>query len=285
MPRGNPNVWKKHGQSYSELAGTSTAVEKHQELAPRKLPPVSRADVEAVKALPPAGTPAKAMPRGAGTFVMQSTWSMSSPAQPAQPATNTANTNTAAAGRSASGREAGPGPSSLSASMPLAAAGGGGGRGGSGAFGGSSTARSTATEQRSNFMPPPAEYRRGASATTPVSEMPKPSYPNDWSTSKQQDFKPDVLSRLDPARPIRHRDSGRLLPQDIPPGDAAATAAVFTTASRAAFTGPSRSQAAAIPPGGGRGTQPAGYNIITGATPYNNNVFEHWDGRDYRRHR
>eukprot|EP00198_Chlamydomonas_reinhardtii_P007442 XP_001696779.1 predicted protein [Chlamydomonas reinhardtii] len=115
--------------------------------------------------------------------------------------------------------------------------------------------------------------------------MPRPNYPNDWSTSKQQDYKPDVLSRLDPARPIRHRDSGRLLPQDIPSGDAAATAAVFTTATRAAFTGPSRAEASAIPPGGGTRTQPAGYNIITGAVPYANNVFEHWDGRDYRRHR
>ncbi|KAG2426122.1 hypothetical protein HYH02_014837 [Chlamydomonas schloesseri] len=295
MPRGNPNVWKEQlGSSYAQLAGTSTSCEQHRALAPRKLPPVSHADVEAVKALPAAGIPAKSLPRGAGGFVMQNTWSMG---MPGANNTNTNTNNTTAArttltgSRINSGHEAVQGPSSLSATMPLSASGAGGGGGGSsssssGAGGGSSTARhSTATEQRANYVPPPAGYRRGASASKPASEMPKPNYQNDWSTSKQQDFKPDALSKLDPARPIRHRDSGRLLPQDIPPGDSAAVAAAFTTAARAAFTGPSRREAAAIPPGGGTCTRPAGYNIITGATPYANNTFEHWDGRDYRRHR
>lgn len=71
MPRGNPYIWKKHGQSYAELAGTTTAVERAQEIAPRRLPAVIPAMVAELRSTKPAGMPATMLPRGAGSFVMQ----------------------------------------------------------------------------------------------------------------------------------------------------------------------------------------------------------------------
>ncbi|GFR40239.1 hypothetical protein Agub_g808 [Astrephomene gubernaculifera] len=146
--------------------------------------------------------------------------------------------------------------------------------------------RTYITETNIHYKPPPAGFRRAKSATLPPSEMPKPTYPNDWSTSKQADFRPDRLLHPptsapagQPTRPAGQRDSGRLLPDDVPP------ASQFVTLHRSQFVGGRHAEAAAIPASGGRGTMAAGYNIITGAGPYGNNAFEHWDGRDYRRHR
>lgn len=242
MPRGNANVWKQHGASYAELAGTSTSAEREAALAPRRLPPVATADVAAVRALPAAGTPGSKLPRGAGTFVMQAGWSLGGQG----------------AGGAASGADGG----ACGAAGPSGRAAG-------------------ATETRSNYRPPPPDYKRQGSARMPPSQMPRPDYKNDWRTSKQADFSPDALSRLDPSRPAVAKDSGRLLPQDVPPGAPGA----FATATRSQFVGHTQAEVRRIPMAGGKGTQAAGYNIITGASAYTNNAFEHWDGRDYRRHR
>ncbi|KAG2489097.1 hypothetical protein HYH03_012323 [Edaphochlamys debaryana] len=199
---------------------------------------------------------------------MQNEWSLANPAPG----------STYGTGRGTEG--AGPGPGSLRSTAPASArAAAAAARAGGADSGMPVQPRTFATETKSNYAPPPADYRRAAAAAEPPSQMPRGNHPNDWSTSKQLDFRSDALQRLEPSRLAVHRDSGRILPTDVAPDSQ------FTSQSRTHFTGRTLTEARSIPPSGGRGTQHPGFNIITGAAPYGNNAFEFWDGRDYRRHR
>jgi hypothetical protein len=61
----------------------------------------------------------------------------------------------------------------------------------------------------------------------------------------------------------------------------------FTTQARADFSAPKREDTLTLKlaRAGMPATQKPGYNIITGGHTLANNVFEGFDGRDYRRHR
>ncbi|GLC36114.1 hypothetical protein PLESTB_001379200 [Pleodorina starrii] len=301
MPRGNPSIWKKHGASYSELTGTLTSVERAQDIAPRRLPPVAPGALAEARATKPAGTLSLKPHKGVGSFVLQSNWSLGVPqcSSGGSGAAAAAAPTAAAAGCSAGGgadrsraQGAGPGPSSSAAAAAATATPPAGSVSrwaavSGAASGGPVTAglppRSYSTESRTNYTPPPTDFRRVRSAGPGASQMVPPNHPNDWRTTKQVDFRPELTAGAPPPPPpFRQAASGPLLPTDVPPDSQ------FTTQHRNHFTagaGRSLRDSQALRPSGCRATQAAPYNIITGAVPYNNNAFEHWDGRDYRRHR
>ncbi len=100
-------------------------------------------------------------------------------------------------------------------------------------------------------------------------------------TTKQVEFRPEVVANAPPPPPaFKEGNSGPLMPSDVPTGPAH-----YVTQQRAHYPGRSLSDSQSLRPSGCRATQQPGYNIITGAVPFVNNSFEHFDARDYRRHR
>ncbi|GIL55747.1 hypothetical protein Vafri_11280 [Volvox africanus] len=281
MPRGNPNIWKKHGASYAELSGTSTSIERAQDVAPRRLPPVSPASIADMRAMKPAGVPSLKPHTGVGSFVLQSNWSLGVPPNGTAAAVHGSRGSSRAGG----GDSAGPGPSSAAAEAATQPAPASRWAAVSAAAGGGPVTaglppRTYNTETKSNYGPPPSDFRRTRSAGPGTSQFPKPDQPNDWKTLKQVDFRPELAAGAPPPPPpFKASTSGSLLPCDVPPNSQ------FVTQHRTHFQGRSLREAQSLRPSGCSATQAAGYNIITGAGAYNNNAFEHWDGRDYRRHR
>mmetsp|Transcript_25271 Transcript_25271/g.54930 ORF Transcript_25271/g.54930 Transcript_25271/m.54930 type:complete len:217 (-) Transcript_25271:503-1153(-) len=216
MPRGNPNVWNFHGQSYAELSKESRTQTSANAVASSS---GRDATVAQLRSMPAAGTPSSQAPRGAGSFASQTTWSL----------------------------------------------------------GDSNKGASKATEARTQFRPPPEDYKCGVPLKT-ESQFPVPNYPHEFKTSMQADYSPEVLQQAQRTRAVKHKDSGRLLPQDVPPQ--------YTPVSKETFVGHTTAQARAGPKAGFPATQNPGYNIITGGPALNNNVFERFQGStDYRRHR
>lgn len=132
------------------------------------------------------------------------------------------------------------------------------------------------TETKSEFKPPPDNYRRREPLRTDKCTIPIPTYPNDKLTTKQLDFTAERHRNAVPREPYSLKDNGRLLPNDVPPQ--------YDTHTRSVYTGPVKKDTLAIQTAGQNATKPSGYNIITGGSSLQNNTFEHWDGRDYRRH-
>jgi hypothetical protein len=78
MPRGDPTVWRKNlGVSYAELSATQTSSEQtHTLTAPPTKQPIQAETLQTLRSQPAAGTPSRALPRGAGAFQAQSDWSL-----------------------------------------------------------------------------------------------------------------------------------------------------------------------------------------------------------------
>ncbi|GIM04161.1 hypothetical protein Vretimale_8784 [Volvox reticuliferus] len=167
MPRGNPNIWKKHGASYAELSGTSTSIERAQDVAPRRLPPVSPASLAEARDTKPAGVPSLKPHKGVGSFVLQSNWSLGVPPCGTAAAVHSgrSSSSSSSSGRGGGGDSAGLGPSSAAAAAAAqpaptsrwaavsAAAGGG-------PLTAGLPPRTYNTETKSNFGPPPSDFRR-----------------------------------------------------------------------------------------------------------------------------
>mmetsp|Transcript_6762 Transcript_6762/g.16836 ORF Transcript_6762/g.16836 Transcript_6762/m.16836 type:complete len:230 (-) Transcript_6762:419-1108(-) len=229
MPRGNPAVWNHHGPSFFDLtskSGTGPSTSQPSTSGPANT-------YASIRAAPAAGAPSTLKPRGAGSFVHQTEWSLA-PTPAAQ---------------------------------------------------GAKPAAPKATEIRSQYKPPPEDYKRRAPLRTDKSSFPVPNYPHEFKTVTQADFHADPMKEPGFVRTtaVKHKDSGRLLPTDpVPPQ--------YTTQAVADFSstrgGPQETAMRAAPRAGNPATKNAGYNIITGGPhAIGNNVFERWDGRDYRRHR
>eukprot|EP00877_Chromochloris_zofingiensis_P009014 jgi/Chrzof1/4366/Cz14g10150.t1 len=135
---------------------------------------------------------------------------------------------------------------------------------------------------KAHYRPPPPDHIRQEPVHACPSQFPKPSYPNDYKTTKQLDYQPNVLQRAGP--PVKgHKvlgDSGSPIPSVIQPD--------WTTQTSQAFKGWSRPEvaAAAAHTAGQPISNKSQYNIITGGPPMTNFVFESWDAKhDYRKTR
>lgn len=209
MPRGNPNIWKAYGPSYSQLSQLSKASERE---------PTSAA--KATTCSMPAGAPAVRDPKGPGMFQLQSTWSLGAPE----------------------------------------------------VYGSTISSSETKVE----FAPPPKDHKRREALRTDKSHRPTGTYLNDYKTTKQLDY--TSQRHLDGERrpPFSLKDNGKIIPADVQPD--------YSTQARTSHVGSIRSETLPIRTAGHPATSNSGYNIITGGAPLQNNAFEHWNGRDYRRH-
>ncbi|MEW5316565.1 MAG: hypothetical protein WDW38_007932 [Sanguina aurantia] len=139
----------------------------------------------------------------------------------------------------------------------------------------------TSTTFKASYQPPPPGQSRRDAIRNEKSSFPQGTYPSDYRSLQQTDYLPGALQLTERVRPSTVRDSGKLLLKDVENSYATQHATDF---GRLTPTNVKDSRAR-IPSGGVGGTQRAEYNIITGGSSLVNNNFEHWDTRDYRRHR